>query len=749
MKWWLFPTLGGLAGVAYFLVPPGLMSESIFVGIGTLSILAVVIGIRINRPVSAAPWILIAIGSGLWVIGDLAFLILTDVEAQLPMASIDDVVYLLGYPVLAAGLFLLVHREWGRGELGYIANSAIVMIAFGLLMWVFVVDADSVDVSTTAGIVSVAYPAMDVYLLGLLVHFIGATEWESTSFRLMTAAVALALAADTAANVTAIGVTGSDPNILDIGYLSFYLLVGTAALHPSMRALTPRIPKSRSSTAAASFGMPTVMVLAVAALTPPAVMVVLLARGDPVSGWGWPLVLSATLLVCLVFTRVVELLRLLHRQTRSLRATAHTDFLTGLLNRRGLEDWIDDSDSPLAILLLDIDRFQDINDTFGHTIGDAVLQSVADRLRRALKVRGVVGRLGADEFAVGLCGGESEAHAVARTMHDSLRRPITVRGATLLVEASIGIATGRREDGAEALIQHSNLAMQSAKTVQPRIATYTTSMDRDSSRQLLLLSDLTSAIEQDRLEVYYQPQVDLRSMTVVGVEALLRWNHPVSGLLEPDLFLPMAERTGLIRPLLDVVLRKALVQRQIWCSEGIDLVVSVNISTRNLLDSGIVEQVAWALADAAASPQNLIVEITETAAMTDPPGAVDALLGLRALGIALAIDDYGTGYSSLAYLQQLPVQQLKIDKAFVLDMATIPAHHVIVRSTIDLASALGLTITAEGVENHETLLELKRMGCHYAQGYDLGRPMPADEIPAAVAKVHAELGEFRTVDEHR
>nr|WP_296772806.1 bifunctional diguanylate cyclase/phosphodiesterase [Rhodococcus sp. (in: high G+C Gram-positive bacteria)] len=748
MKWWLFPALGGLVGVAYFLVPPGIWSESVFVGIGLLSVATMVAGIRRNRPDFAVPWILTTAGCGLWVIGDLAYLTLTDVDGHVATASIADVIYLLGYPVLATGLFLLVRKHWRRGELGYIVNSSIVMIAFGLLLWVFVVHPNA-DLSTTAGVIGVAYPAMDVYLLGLLVHFIGATQWKSLSFRLMTVALVVVLVADTASNVTSIALTSTGPNILDVGYLSFYLLMGTAALHPSMRMLTPDVPSGRSSTAAASFGTPTVVLLTVAALTPPAAMVILLARGEPVANWGWSLVLCATVLVCLVFVRVIELLRLLHRQTRSLRAIAHTDSLTGLLNRRGLEDWIDDGDSPLALLLLDIDRFQDINDTFGHTIGDAVLRAVADRLRRAVKVWGVVGRLGADEFAVGLRGDEAQARAVATAMHDSLRRPVTVRGATLLVEASIGIATGRRYDGAEALLQHSNLAMQSAKTVQPRIATYATSMDRDSSRQLLLLSDLTAAIEHDGLEIYYQPQVDLRSMTVTGVEALLRWNHPISGLLEPDLFLPMAERTGLIRPLLDVVLRKALVQRQTWSRDGIELRVSVNISTRNLLDSSIVEQVARALQDAQARPQCLVIEITETAAMTDPPGAVDALLGLRALGITLAIDDYGTGYSSLAYLQQLPVQQLKIDKAFVKDMAAIPAHHVIVRSTIDLARALGLTITAEGVENDETLLELTTMGCHYAQGYHVGRPMPADEIPAAVAKVHTELGELRTVHERR
>lgn len=741
MKWWLFLVFGVVGCAGYFAGPPGLVSESVFVGIGLISVSAVIAGMWIYRPASIRAWGLVAAGSALWVAGDAMYLYISQSQGTVPVPSPADYIYLIGYPVLAAGLYLLVHEGWRRGDLGHVANSTIVMIAFGLILWVFVVQPNAVDVSTAAGLLSVAYPAMDIFLLGLLVHFVSATQWQSTAFRLLTAAVVLVLAADTAYELATVTVAGH--NIADAGYLGYNILVGTAALHPSMRRLSAPTPRSSVSTIAASYNLPTVLIVTAAALTAPAVSAIMLIRGEPVRNWGWAVVLTATILVCLIFVRVSELLRLLQRQTRTLRNVADTDHLTGLLNRRGLERWIDVNDAyrrPLAFLLLDIDRFKDINDTFGHRVGDDVVRAVAHRVTRAVGLRGVVARVGTDEFLIATTTFPFEAEDIAHDVHHTLRRPVTTADATLFVEVSIGISTSA-EPPAETLGQQAYLAMESAKTVQPRTAVYDSSMARDNSAQLLLLSELTTAIDQHHLELYYQLQVDLTAMEAIGVEALLRWNHPVRGLIEPDSFLPMAERTGLIRPLLDFVLTQTAAQHLEWRREGIDLALSINVSTRNLLDTTLVEQVRRAL-DAGLDPRMLTIEITETSSMTDPPVAIETLAELRRLGVTLAIDDYGTGYSSLAYLQRLPVQQLKIDKTFVLDMMAVPAHRVIVRSTIDLARTLGLTITAEGVEDRDTLLELKALCCNYAQGYYVGRPVPADEIPASVTKLNAELKEY-------
>lgn len=761
MKWWLYPIVASAACIGYIFTPDGTVSNVLYVGIGLSAVIAVLVGIAVNRPVSRAPWWMIALGTSMWLTGDVAFFWIEHVDGHLPVPSVADAIYILGYPLFAFGLFLLVRQGWRRGEFGHVANSVIVMIAFGLILWVLVIPADGVNVSTASGVAAIAYPAMDVLMLGLLVHFLGTVQWQSTSFRLLAASAAVTLATDTTMRVGSAEVPTMAPNITVAGYVVCYVLLGTAAVHPSMRYLTvPRAQRGSPSTLEASFSTPTTIVLTLAVLTPGAIMATFLIRGTPVTEWGWGIMLSATVLVSLVFVRVTELLRLLRRQTATLRLAAQTDHLTGTRNRRGLEEWIDANSGPLALLLLDVDRFKEVNDTFGHAVGDDVLRAVADRLAGAVGTGGVLARLGADEFAVALAVDDthSEAVAAAHKMHAALCCPISVGGATLLVEASIGIALSDRTASrtgtliasgnelssarSDDLVHRSNLAMQSAKLVQPRIASYEPSMDRDSSRQLHLLSELTTAIDARELELYYQLQVNLDSMEATGVEALLRWNHPVEGIIEPDQFLPMAEHTGLIRPLANFVLSEALAHRKEWSEAGVELNVSINISTRNLLDSTLVEQVRRSLAAAGAAPEDLTIEITETSSMADPLVAIESLSGLRKLGVTLAIDDYGTGYSALAYLQRLPVQQLKIDKTFVSDMAHDQAHGIIVRSTIDLARTLGLTITAEGVEDAATLLELRKLSCTTAQGYFVGRPVPAHRIPDSVAESNAKLKEY-------
>ncbi|MBY6413200.1 EAL domain-containing protein [Rhodococcus sp. BP-252] len=753
MRWWWYPALGTSACVGYFVLPAGSVSASIYLVVAVSSVIATIIGIRVNRPTSVRAWSSIAAGIGLWALGDATYYWTSETTGTVPVPSAADPVYLVGYAFLAAGLFCLVHTGWRRGELSHVANSSIVMIAFGLLMWVFVVDYDAVDVSTAAGIVGVVYPAMSVFLLGLLVHFIGGIQWRSASFRLLTAALLATMLADIASSVASVASSRNASAWAEAGYLAFYVLAGAAALHPSMRTLVPYARTAGSSTRlAASFNAPAVAVLTLAALVPPVAMALLLYRGTPIVEWGWGIVLCASLLVCLVFVRVIDLLRLLHQQTQSLRSVAETDTLTGLLNRRGLQVWMDTprhTTKRLALLLLDIDRFQEINDTFGPEISDEVLCVVADRLVSAVGSRGAIGRVGADEFALAVRADEREAMAIAESMNRSLRESVAVRHTTLLVEASVGVAFAHDDPssgdaGSDGLIQRARFAVHSAKTVQPRIARYDTSMDRDNSTQLLLLSDLTAALDAGHLELYYQPQVDLQTMVTTGVEALLRWNDPDRGVMEPHLFLPMAERTGLIRPLAEFVLTEALSQRQQWSRSGLDVTVSINLSTRNLLDAELIDQVRRALSVTDSRGENLTIEITETVAMADPPVAIEAMHGLRELGVTLAIDDYGTGYSSLAYLQRLPVQQLKIDKTFVRDIDSTLAHRVIVQSTIDLARTLGLSVTAEGVENRETLLELRSMQCTTAQGYHLGHPVPGNEIPARVAALHGELKELAT-----
>ncbi|OZC59843.1 hypothetical protein CH276_19245 [Rhodococcus sp. 06-470-2] len=745
--WWRwYAALGAVGCVVYFLVPTIVWAQSVFVLVGASAVAATVIGTRMHRPANRRAWLAIATGTALWVLGDIVFEWIHVTRGSVPYPSIADALYLVGYPIYGFGLFLLARHKWRASERGHVANSAIIMVAFGLLTWVFAVQPTlgAEGISGLGGLVDVAYPAMDIFLLGLLAHFVGSRQWRALSYRLLTCAVLLLVVTDTVNNFAIMPASSSQRSLFDVGWTLSYVLIGVAALHPSMRRITnPNIESDAHLMA--SFTTPTVVVLTAATLTAPIVMFIEVVRDEPIEQWGWAVLLCAGALVILVVFRITDLLRLLHTQTVQLRAVADTDHLTGLANLRALEHQVWSNAGGSTLLTVDIDRFKEINDTFGRGLGDRVLVVVADRLRSIVDDSILLARLAGDEFA--LCGpAESmDPAALAEEIQQQFATPFEVENMTLLIEASVGVASnspateGDQETTPDRLVQRADLAVQTAKAAQSRIAYYDRSMDRDKSEQLIMLGELTTALESDQLRLHYQPQVDLRTMSVVGVEALLRWHHPNGNVLSPSAFLPTAERTGLIRPLTNYVLTHALAQRRQWLADGLDLSIAVNISTRNLFDDTLIEQVCTALTEFDCPPWRLTVEVTETSAMTDPVGATEKLSILHAMGVQVAIDDYGTGYSSLAYIERLPVQELKIDRAFIAGMAHNPAHAAIVRSTVELARTLGLSVTAEGVEDEMTMTALRELRCGRAQGFHLGRPTSADRLPALVAELDERL----------
>lgn len=745
--WWRwYAALGAVGCVVYFLVPTIVWAQSVFVLVGASAVAATVIGTRMHRPANRRAWLAIATGTALWVLGDIVFEWIHVTRGSVPYPSIADALYLVGYPIYGFGLFLLARHKWRASERGHVANSATIMVAFGLLTWVFAVQPTlgAEGISGLGGLVDVAYPAMDIFLLGLLAHFVGSRQWRALSYRLLTCAVLLLVVTDTVNNFAIMPASSSQRSLFDVGWTMSYVLIGVAALHPSMRRITnPNIESDAHLMA--SFTTPTVVVLTAATLTAPIVMFIEVVRDEPIEQWGWAVLLCAGALVILVVFRITDLLRLLHTQTVQLRAVADTDHLTGLANLRALEHQVWSNAGGSTLLTVDIDRFKEINDTFGRGLGDRVLVVVADRLRSIVDDSILLARLAGDEFA--LCGpAESmDPAALAEKIQQQFATPFEVENMTLLIEASVGVASnspateGDEETTPDRLVQRADLAVQTAKAAQSRVAYYDRSMDRDKSEQLIMLGELTTALESDQLRLHYQPQVDLRTMSVVGVEALLRWHHPNGNVLSPSAFLPTAERTGLIRPLTNYVLTHALAQRRQWLADGLDLSIAVNISTRNLFDDTLIEQVCTALTEFDCPPWRLTVEVTETSAMTDPVGATEKLSILHAMGVQVAIDDYGTGYSSLAYIERLPVQELKIDRAFIAGMAHNPAHAAIVRSTVELARTLGLSVTAEGVEDEMTMTALRELRCGRAQGFHLGRPTSADRLPALVAELDERL----------
>jgi diguanylate cyclase (GGDEF)-like protein/PAS domain S-box-containing protein len=438
-------------------------------------------------------------------------------------------------------------------------------------------------------------------------------------------------------------------------------------------------------------------------------------------------------------------------QTAALEYQANHDALTALPNRNLLHDRLRQAilaaqrdHHSLALLVLDLDRFKEVNDTLGHHYGDLLLKEVGPRLRAALRESDTVARLGGDEFAMLLPTADQEgAVMTAQKILQTLTKPFTLDELALDVEASIGIALFPEHGlDAETILRRADVAMYMAKQAGSGYALYASEHDQYSHRRLSLMGELRHAIERQQLFLHYQPTVHLKSGKVVGVEALLRWRHPKYGLVPPDQFIPLAEQTGLIKPVTELVINAALGQCRAWLRKGVTLSVSVNLSARSLHDPTFADQIDKRLLEYGIAPRLLEMEITESAIMADPDRAMEILSSLSIMGVRLAIDDFGVGHSSLAYLKKLPVHDIKIDKSFVLNMAEDPDDVMIVRSIIDLGHNQGLKVIAEGVQSQETLDRLRELGCDAAQGYFVSRPIPANEItqwvrasPWTIAKV--------------
>jgi diguanylate cyclase (GGDEF)-like protein len=384
--------------------------------------------------------------------------------------------------------------------------------------------------------------------------------------------------------------------------------------------------------------------------------------------------------------------------------------------------------------MLDLDRFKEVNDTLGHHVGDDLLKIVAARILGICPQDATVARLGGDEFAILLP--PHLVHSVtplevAQRVAAALERPVELPDAVLSTQASIGIALGSPGLAASDLLRHADTAMYAAKDADTSIALYTAELDHGRAERLALLADLRAAVATHQLELLYQPQLDLATNQVTGMEALVRWRHPRLGLLAPDTFIPLAESTGLITALTRVVLDQALSQCRLWRTADPELTVAVNLSARSLTNTELPDEIGAALARAGVPAHNLVLEITESAVMTDPDHSVPILMRLADMGVRLSLDDFGTGYSSLAYLQRLPVQEIKIDRSFIAGLTNHDhqdASEALVRTIILLGNSLGLRVLAEGVENALVLQQLRQLGCDAAQGYHIGRPSPAPNL---------------------
>jgi len=436
--------------------------------------------------------------------------------------------------------------------------------------------------------------------------------------------------------------------------------------------------------------------------------------------------------------------RRIERQAGESRHQALHDGLTGVANRVLLNDRIEQAlraghrhGEAVGLLLLDLNRFKEINDTLGHHKGDILLQHVAARLSGAVRDYDTVARLGGDEFAVLLprVGSAEHAMEVAHRVLNALQCPADLDGIVVDVSGSIGLAVYPTHSvNAETLLQHADVAMYVAKRGHLGVAMYDPAADHHSVEQLGLIGELRRAIDEGELVLHFQPKLDVRTGVVCGAEALVRWQHPTRGLVPPNDFIPKAEQSDLIHPLTEYVMHAALRQHREWLADGMRVPVAVNIATRCLLDPDFPARVRDLLAEHEVSADQLTLEITESALIADPVAGAAVLGRLRDLGVRLSIDDFGTGYSSMAYLQSMPLHEIKIDRRFVASLATSSGDEAIVRAILDLARGLDLEVVAEGVEDEDTRASLAAIGCELAQGYHFCRPAPAADLTGWLAQ---------------
>ena len=745
--WIVYLAVGAVVVVVNTLMPVGLPRDLLYAVVSLSGVVAVLAGIAINRPGRPLPWRLLAAGATVWLVGDILWVWYIHVAQTDPFPSAADAFYLAAYPLLAGGLYQLARGRNTRGDIAALLDALIIAVVLGLVLWVVLIEPAwaASDASMAARVIEIAYPVGDVVLIVQLGHLRASPVVRSPALRLLTGAFLLALVADLLFQAVAISpyVAQHEPWI-DPLWLGMSLLWGTAALHPSMSHITD----GRSSPSDA-FTVQRVLLLAAAFLVLPGLSIAALWLPVPVHPVEQAVV--HVVLVVLVVIRMIDVVQRLGGQSSRLAHLADTDFLTRVDNRRRFTERLTDALTPdehtgersrYAVLLAGLDRFTEINDTLGHRVGDELLRTAAGALRGVVGDGVPLARIGGDVFGVllGPLDDAADAERLAVRVRARLGQPMAVSGLGISVDGAVGLVVVP-DDGldAEDLLARADLALSSAREHHTGIVRYDHQMEDGGGLAALLMTELQAALEAGDVVVHFQPQVEVGTGRVIGAEALVRWQHPERGLIAPGVFVPAAERTGLIRLLTLVVLDRAVAQCAAWAAGGQRLTVAVNLSVRNLLDPRLVDDVCEILDRYEVPPSLLELEITETAAMVDPVRAAAVLGELARLGVTLSIDDYGTGYGSLAYLQRLPVRRLKIDRSFVAGVRDDPASAAIVRSTIELAHHLGLSVVAEGVEDDATLLALRDMHCFAAQGFGLGRPVPAAALDDLCDRIEARL----------
>jgi diguanylate cyclase (GGDEF)-like protein len=663
--------------------------------------------------------------------GNVIFSAWTQHQAHPPVPSPSDIAYLGFYVSVAAAVVWLARRDtgsfprelWLDGAIGAAGASAALAAGLSLLR-------SGAQGDSAAVIVGGAYTVADLLLVAMIAGLLTVRGVRGGSIWMwMAAGMATFCAADVAYAVrVSAGIYASGPWL--------YLLWMTGISCIAIAIWSPR--RSRGIANARSRTMLAIPMLAT--LTALGILALFSFSGNPV-------VMSlAILTLLLAIARIFVSFKQVQRLSDA-RRQAVTDDLTGLGNRRSLFEHgtqrleAADAADRLALILIDLDNFKEINDTFGHPAGDELLREIARRLTARASEGDLLVRLGGDEFAVlSTLAPSDDGRQIATRILDRITEPFVIDGARLLAGASAGVA--ERDDGARIvdLLRRADVAMYAAKDAHSGVAIYDPELDRLNRLRLETIQDLDAALSQLQFVLHYQPKIEVASGATFRAEALVRWEHPTRGLLYPDAFLSVVEQSGLMNAVTWVVLQAAVSQLVIWRQDGLDISIAVNLSASDLLDDSLADRIEALLDEHSLPAGALELEITESVIMFDPERARTVLEALRRLGLRIAIDDYGTGYCALAYLRDLPVDELKLDRSFAARVTTDPRSAAIVRSTVELAHALGLQVVAEGVEDRQTLDAVESFGCDFAQGYYFSRPVPAAAFAAAVHLAEIEAG---------
>ena len=731
---WLLALAIGIAWSVVYGFSDQALGSWLYASFGLVCVALLSVGILLHRPDRPLPWVILTVGVGLLWVGDAGWFSYALNGEEAPFPSLLDASYLAGYMAIVVGVVSMFRGRRSSGDRGSLIDAAILTCGIGTLVWVFLMAPLLGDASLDplGTLVALAYPLTDVLLIGVVASLLFQTARRGPAFRLLLGYLVLYSVTDFIYGIQVLEGTYVG-GWQDVGWILGIFMLAAAALHPSMLELVPPTTQPEPK-----LGRARLALLGLACLLAPTAFVVQQMRGGSadlgviVAGW---VILFLLVLVRLSLT--VDSLRSTLRERHDLQVElefrALHDGLTGLANRHlfgeRLHDALHDGRDRVGILFIDLDDFKTVNDTLGHEAGDDLLVSVAARIRSSIRPTDLAARLGGDEFAILLVGvaDEATAQAAAERVLDALRRPIQVHGTDHVASASIGVAVGSAPQfDASQLMRNADIAMYLAKGQgKHQVQLYQPELHADVAKALSVKAELRRAIEQREFVLHYQPIVRLADREIVGVEALVRWNHPTRGLVPPLDFIPTAESTGLIVPLGRWVLDEALRQASEWQRLlGRPLPMNVNISAVQLEDPAIVRDVGAALARHRVAPDTLVLEVTESRNL-DRESVAATIAELRALGVRIAIDDFGTGFSSFGCLARLAVDYLKLDRSFVDAMGSDRREATLGRAIVQLGASLGLETVAEGIETGVQMAALRDLGVEFGQGFLVDRPMTA------------------------